>query len=241
MKPTDPPMKPLDGTTQWFESEPDVLSNDPGMAGLMVRIGMAVNALTIQLHLGYLASQQKAAAVRQRDNMVSLVMAASLAFEAIVLANKNQGRLRPLLQRVSGKDELLSRVGKLLGGTHPASVLLERARNSLGFHWDYKDEFIGQIVNGFTKNEKIVWVEEVPPPESNTVHRLSVEVLAHALLPEVGAHSDPMKQRQVSDAAFTDVIDAINTLAQYFTAAVVAYLREQGVTTARTVTRSKPT
>jgi hypothetical protein len=87
---TDPPMKPLAGTAQYFESEPDVLSDDPGMAGLMVRIGMAVNALTVHLNLGYQASQQKADAVRQRDNLVSLVLAASLAFEAIVLANKTQ-------------------------------------------------------------------------------------------------------------------------------------------------------
>jgi hypothetical protein len=76
MKPTDPPMKPLDGTARWIESEPDVLSNDPDMAGLMVRIGMVVNALTVHIHLAYLASQQKAAAVRMRNNMVSLVMAA---------------------------------------------------------------------------------------------------------------------------------------------------------------------
>jgi hypothetical protein len=74
MKPTDPPLKPLDGTDQWLESEPDVLSNDPGMAGLMVRIGMAVNALAVHLNLGHLASQQKTDAVRQRDNMVALVM-----------------------------------------------------------------------------------------------------------------------------------------------------------------------
>jgi hypothetical protein len=187
----DPPMEPLDGTIKWIESKPDALSNDPGMAGLMVRIGMAVNALTVHVHFGYLASRQKADAVRQRDNMVSLVMAASLAFEAIVLANENQSRLRPLLERVGDKGALLSRVGRLLSGTHPASGLLERARNSLGFHWDYKDEFIGPVINDFTKNDMIVWVEEVPPPESHTVHRLSVEVLTHALLPDVGAHSDP--------------------------------------------------
>jgi hypothetical protein len=41
MKLTDPPMKPLTGTASWVESEPAALSNDPSMAGLMVRIGMA--------------------------------------------------------------------------------------------------------------------------------------------------------------------------------------------------------
>jgi hypothetical protein len=106
----------------------------------------------------------------------------------------------------------------------------------LGFHWDYKDEFIGPIVNDFAKNEKIIWVEEVPPPEPDTVHRLSFEVLAHALLPEVGAHSDPVKQRQLTDAVFRNVVDALNTIAEYFTAAVVAYLREKGVTKAETAT-----
>jgi hypothetical protein len=38
VKPTDPPMEPLDGTAKWVESGPDLLSNDPDMAGLMVRI-----------------------------------------------------------------------------------------------------------------------------------------------------------------------------------------------------------
>lgn len=233
MKPTDPPMKPLEGTSQWVESKPDVLSNDPAMAGLMVRIGMVVNALTVHLDLGYRSNQQTADAVRQRDNVVSLAMASSLAFEAVRLANQNQGRLRPLLERVGGKDDLLSRVGKLLGGAHPASKLLRRARNSLGFHFDYEDEFIGPIIKEFTKNEMIVWVEEVMEPERNTVHRLSVEVLGHALFPEAGADSDQIRQREVIDSALRDVIDAINTLAQYFTVAVVAYLREQGVTTGR--------
>jgi hypothetical protein len=226
-------MEPLDGTAKWVESGPDLLSNDPDMAGLMVRIGMAVNALTVHLRLAYRASQQKADAVRQRDNLVSLVLTASLTFEALQLAHKNQNRLRPLLQRLGDKDDLLSRVGRLLSGTHPAFGLLERARNSLGFHWDYKDEYIGAIVNDFTKNEKIIWVEEAPPPEPDTVHRLSFEVLARAILPDVGKHSDPTTQRQVMDAAFREVIDALNTLAEYFTVAVVAYLREQGVSTAR--------
>jgi hypothetical protein len=165
--------------------------------------------------------------------MVSLVMAASLTFEAIRLARQNQNRLRPLLQRVGGKGDLLSRMDRLLDRTHSASRLLKRARNSLGFHFDYKNQFIGPIVNEFTKNETIVWVEEVPPPQPDTVHRLSVEVLAHALLPDVGAHSDPIKQRQLTDAALGNVVDAINILAEYFTAAVVAYLRDQGVSAAR--------
>lgn len=222
-------MKPFDGTADWFETEPDVLSNDPEMAGLMVRIGMAVNALTIMLNLAEQASHRKLDAVRQRDNIVSLVMAASLAFEATVLANNYQRKLRPLLQRVQGKDDLLSRVGKLLSGTHPACGLLKRARNSLGFHFDYRDDFIGPIVNDFANNEKIIWVEDVLPPDPDTVHRLSFEVLTHALLPDVGAHSDPTKQRQLVDATFGEVIDALNILAEYFTVVVVAYLREHGV------------
>jgi len=226
---TDPPMVPLDGTPQWFQSEPDILSRDPAMAGLMVRIGMAVNALTVHLDLGHAAGQRKADAVRQRDNLVSLVMTASLAFEALRLARENQSKLRPLLQRAGGNDALLFHFGKLLAGKHPASALLERARNSLGFHWDYKDRFIGPIVKGFERNKKIIWVEEVPAPEANTVHRLASEVLAHALLPEASAHSDSTLQRKSTNAAIQQVIDALNILAEYFTAAVVAYLHENGV------------
>jgi hypothetical protein len=241
MRKMDPPMTPLNGTAAWVESEPDVLARDPKMAGLMVRIGMAVNALAVHTNLGYLASQQKDDAIRLRDNMVSLVMAASLAFEAITLARKNQGRLRPLLQRVSGTDKLLFSMERLLDRTHPASALLKRARNSLGFHWDYKDKFIGPIVETFATNEKLVWVEEVAPPDGSTVHRLSVEVLSHALLPEGAAHSDPAEQRNAIDAAISNVVDALHILAKYFTAAVVAYLRSQGTNVTRRHSRVQST
>ena len=57
-------MIPLEGTEKWLETEPEALSSDPGMAGLMVRIGMAVNALTVNLDLAQVASRQEAQAVR---------------------------------------------------------------------------------------------------------------------------------------------------------------------------------
>jgi hypothetical protein len=239
---TDPPMEPKEGTTAWFETLPDVLSNDEMMAGVMVRVGMAVNALTVHLHLGYQAGQ-KLGAVRERDNLVSLAMSAALAFEARVLAQKYQAQLRPLLlkRQENGDEEAgiaLKQMGTLLSGNHPASALLERARNNLVFHFDYKDEFIGPIVRNFARNEKIVWVEEVPPPQANTVHRFAIEVLAHALFPEADT-SDSEKQRQIIEASMGDVRDAINIIASYFTMAAVAYLGPQGNARSRLLTQSE--
>ena len=159
----DPPLLPLDGSSAWFQSDPDLLTGDPAVAGLMVRIGMAVNALSVHLEVGHRASKQVAGAVRYRDNIVSLVMAASLAFEAKRLASQNQPILRPLLDRAGRLAELQPRMGQLLAGTHPASAVLERARNHLGFHWDYNDDLIGDVIGSFSTNEKIVWVERSPP------------------------------------------------------------------------------
>ena len=122
-------------------------------------------------------------------------------------------------------------MGTLLREKHPASGVLKRARNSLGFHWDYEDKFLGPIIGEFAKNEMIIWVEEVPSPKRDTVHRLASEVLAHAVLPEVSLQSDPSEQFKSGKSAIADVIDAMNIIAEYFTAVVVAYLREQGVTT----------
>ena len=151
---------------------------------------------------------------------------ASFTFEAKRLAHQNLGTLRPLVERAGGKSELLRRVGDLCAGKHPASALLERARNSFGFHWDYEDEYVGNIVRSFARNETIVWVEEVPPPQMDTVHRLATEVLAHGLLPETASEPDPAQARKVTDEAIRQLLDAMGIIAEFFTVAVVRYLIE---------------
>jgi hypothetical protein len=136
--------------------------------------------------------------------------------------------LRPLVQHAGGKTELLERIGQLCAGRHPANGVLERARNRLGFHWDYEATVIPAIVHEFTKNQMIVWVEETAPPSPETMHRLANEVLAQGLFPEAGAHTDPVAQRAIIDKAITHVLDAMIIIAEFFAVAVERYLRESG-------------
>jgi hypothetical protein len=79
---TDPPMEPLAGTVSWLETGHEPLANDPDLAALIVRIGMATNLLTIQIRAAGAARTRATDAVRQRDNLCSLVTAASLTYEA---------------------------------------------------------------------------------------------------------------------------------------------------------------
>jgi hypothetical protein len=186
---------------------------------------MAINALTIQMNAAAVARNRKSDAVRQRDNLGSLVTAASFTYEAKRLASANLGKLRPLLERAGGKEDLLHKIGQLCAGKHPANEVLERARNSLGFHWDYEDNVIGAIVDGFANNPTIVWVEETATP-SETVHRLAFETLAQGLFPQTGVNPEPTEQQQAIEESIRQVLDAMGIIAEFFNAAVVRYLRE---------------
>ena len=73
-----------------------------------------------------------------------------------------------------------------------------------------------------------MWVEVTPGSPPDTFHRLASEVLSHGLFPNAGEQSDPAIQRQAIEHAIEQVLDAMNIIAEFFTASVVAFLREHG-------------
>src|SRR5688572_25044075 len=95
-QPTDPPLEPMEGTVRWVESGPDAIRKDPELATLIIRVGMASNALMTQHHVARTAKQRETTAARVRDTLCSLVTAAALTTEAIRLAQENMATLRRL-------------------------------------------------------------------------------------------------------------------------------------------------
>jgi hypothetical protein len=223
-KPTDPPMEPLKDSTRWFESDPRAIQREPDHAVLIVRVGIAVNALNAQMDVG-VAHEDASAAVQMRTRLWGLVGAAAVTNEGIRLAGQNMATLRAMAQRTHISEERLDQIGKLCAGKHPASATLKRARNQLGFHWD--DEIVRPVVIAHGKNKKIVWLEA--RGEEAPVHRLAANVLGLALIPEAVALSDEESQPVISDA-LQQVSDAMGILLEFFTACVYGYFRTAGVT-----------
>jgi hypothetical protein len=213
-------MEPEAGSARWFETDPDAIRDDADMAVLMVRVGMASNALNAQFHAGSQV-RKRTVAVRNRDGLSSLVTAAAVTFEAVRLARERMATLRPLALEAGASEELLSRVGKLCGGKHPAIKVLDRARNKLGFHWDVEE--VARSVREYARNQKIVWLES--DKDSHPVHRLALDVLIQALFPEARNESDRTKAQKAFSESMSAVQDAMNLITEFFTASVYGYMR----------------
>jgi hypothetical protein len=223
-QPTDPPLEPMDGSTKWYESGPDPIATESDDAVLFVRIGMACNALTSQLNAAEDATN-RALPGKPRDVVGSLASWCGYTNEAIRLASENLNRLRELALAGGMAEERLALVGKVTGGKHPASELLKRARNRLVFHWD--DEVIRRSTLEYARNQRIVWVEG-NSDFTDVIHRLSFEVLCHALFFEIStAHEGEPFERGIR-AAIDAMTDAMTLIVELFTFATIGYMKSFG-------------
>jgi hypothetical protein len=201
------------------------------IATLVVRVGMASNALAVQMQAGVDAGQRPPA-FRNRDVLCSLVASAALTNEAIKLASEGMATFHELLPRSVNTDAkrvhvacLAKRMGKLCSGKHPADAFLKRARNELCFHWDAA--LVGRAVRDFGKNEKIIWLES--DVHAKPLHRLASDVLAHALYPEMMGVTNEAEAERATREIFENVNDAMNTIIEFFTAAIYGYMASVGV------------
>lgn len=218
---TDPPIPPLAESLTWFETGPYGITGNPALATVIVRVGLASNALNAQLTSAVAMLKRKNRRYKMRDGLFSLVTTAAFTNEAIRLAQKNMSDLKDLARRAGAKDDLLKRVGKLCGGHHPASEFLGRARNQLGFHWDA--DVVQASLNDYARNEKLVWVES--DAEDQPFHRLAGEVLAHALFPDSARLTDPQQMQAAIKTTLSDMGNAIDLIVEFFTAAVYGFLK----------------
>lgn len=217
--PVDPPMEPREGAQRWAETGPGAILNDPDLATLIVRIGMATNALSAQIHAGKAAAERLPAA-KTRDILCSLVTSAALTNEAIKVVSGGMSRLRPLALRAGASEELLQRIGQLCAGKHPADGLLKRARNEIGFHWD--QDTIGPSVREFGKNRKLIWIEA--DTNGEYVHRLACEVLVHALFPEA-QQQDSDGTKLTLEQEMKHLSSAMDLIIEFCVASAWGYMR----------------
>jgi hypothetical protein len=241
--PTDPPVRPIDDSDRWYVTGPEPIWHDEKTAVLMVRVGMAQNALLAEMDAASLAIDGvRTGARRLRLSLTRLVSSAALIFEAARLAKENMAELRRLA--TSGHRQprpgLLDEIGQLCAGKHAASAMVTRARKKVGFHWDA--DVIGASVVEYGKNAQLVWLEahgdEVP------LHRLSSDVLAHVLFPETDT-PDPASSQRAASVAMGQFGQAITLIVEFFTAATYGYLKQSGAerqerTPAKDVKAEKP-
>jgi hypothetical protein len=197
---------------------------------------MAYNALVAQIQAG-VDARKRPHPGQYRDVLCSLGSSGALMREAMTLASQNMPTLQAHARRMAGKERsedieaLLSRAGKVCAGKHAAHEILKRARDRLVFHWD--KAIVAHSVEGFGTNKIVVWLEG--DENEHMVHRLAAEVLTRVLIPDaVGAKDAGEAQRAVDDA-LDQVQDAMNTIIEFFTAAMYGFMlskrmtrREQG-------------
>jgi hypothetical protein len=219
---TDPPMEPTHGSVVWFESGPELLIKEPDLAVLMVRVGMARNALSSQFSAGTDATSREGAA-KIRDLMTSFVTAVAYTNEAVDVASGGLRMLRPLMLRANVDQQIVERVGQLCAGKHPANRILKRARKNLGFHWDSK--VIRRSVVHYRRNQRLVWAES-SGREGEAVYRLSVDVLGHALFFEENVAGGDLGTAIAQ--AMEPVVEAMRLMVDFFDLAMHVYLAAHG-------------
>jgi len=216
--PNDPPFEPLPGCVTWFESGPEVIAQNRGLATLIVRLGMASNALSSQQKAGIDAAEGSRAE-RYRGLIASMVTSAAITNEAIHLASKNLRTLRALAALADIREELLESIGQLCAGKHRASLTLKRARNQLAFHWD--SDLVASTLLSFERNEKLVWVEFAK--DGQPVHRLATDVLVHALLPNLSNVREEATTKRLVEEAMGDIGNAMAQISEFFAGCVYGY------------------
>ena len=219
----DPPFEPLPDSATWFESGPEMIAMDRSLATLIVRLGMASNALTSQQKAGVDAATGSQAE-RYRGLIASMVTSAALTNEAIRLASKNLRTLRGLAEAVDMRQELLESVGRLCAGKHSASATLKRARNQIAFHWDA--DIVDSALSSFTRNEKLVWLEFAK--DGQPVHRLATDVVVHALLPHLSNVPDEATTKRLVQESLADIGDAMGQITEFFAGCIYGYFMRAG-------------
>ena len=69
VRPTDPPMRRSAGSVVWFESGPEPILEDPRLATIIVKVGMASNAINSIMLVARAVSRRRRTAAKTRDSL----------------------------------------------------------------------------------------------------------------------------------------------------------------------------
>jgi hypothetical protein len=226
-KQSAPAMRRSPGSVLWYESGPEPITADPKLATVIVKVGLAINAIHSVVFGSKSASEHARRATSRRDAVAYWVTAAAFLKEATELASKEMKLLRPLALRAGMKPALVDQVVRLCHGDHKAWATLRLARKKIGFHWD--DNIIGPAVMAFANHSRIVWVEL--ERNSHPVHTLAFTVLVDAIFPcSAEADTDLERFDAEMDESTDALTQALELIARFFHASTRGYLKQIGAT-----------
>lgn len=179
---------------------------------------MAANALSVQLNAAR-ATGEGPHVVHYRNVLLSLVNCAAVTNESIKLIRESRATLDALAQEGKVRPEVVADIDLLCSWTHPANTTLKRARHDLGFHW--KPDVIAESVKEYAANERVVWLELAS--DGAFVHRLAVEVLAHALLGTEVMKGDPKEMGALIADRMGHVWNAMKSIEGFLSACVIGF------------------
>lgn len=230
-------MKPHLDSTWWVTSSTEAIVADPDLATLVLRLQLAVNALTVQRRFSVRLGSASATAAGARDHFISFVSTAAFTKEAVEILSGvgnvpgEAARVASLAAKGGAPAELANAIARLCDGSHVASPLMVMLRHQLGAHWD--PVLLKEALLAFVMKRSVVWIESAGPSTDEVVHRLPIEVIGSSTFPESSDdgldHLDPLQAARARMIAALETIgDAGNLIVEYFGFAITGYLEEIG-------------
>src|SRR5687768_7779301 len=133
-------LEPLSESAYWIWSSPDVLTHDADTATLAIRLGLAVNTLTVHMEISQSIEDMPETAVEMRRFFVAFMATGAYTREAVNIltgSGRQPGeyeRVKELASAGGAPPELAKMIAEIASGTHPAAPVLVRLRNRLVFH-----------------------------------------------------------------------------------------------------------
>jgi hypothetical protein len=118
-------MEPLRKSSWWVRTSQAAVTDDPDTAVLLLRLGLAVNALRAQ-HRWTASLVRASTAAEKTDFLFSFVTAASYTREALNILTGTgptageAGRVRQFAEAAGVDPALVAKIGQLMGGGHAA-------------------------------------------------------------------------------------------------------------------------
>lgn len=230
-------MEPHLDSTWWVTSSTEAIVADPDLATLVLRLQLAVNALTVQRRFGVRLSSASATAAGARDHFISFVSIAAFTKEAIDILSGvgnvpgEAARVATLAAKGGAPADLANAIARLCDGSHVASPLMIMLRQQLGAHWD--PVLLKESLLAFVMKRSVVWIESAGPSTDEVVHRLPIEVIGNSTFPaglnDKLDHLEPLQATRARLITALEVIgDAGDLMVAYFSFAITGYLEEIG-------------
>jgi len=160
----------------------DSLTRDPELAGLILRLGAAVNAIRASQRWTILCVKRRGVAAR-RDRMWSFLIATAYLKEVIDgLLKPHYEKITQLARQDGTPEKAIKDLGQLMS-TKPYALyprMLLRARNNLVFHWD-EEPFRNWAAHYGKKT--VIWAEGVGTKDGEVVFSASLDALLDSVIP----------------------------------------------------------